>query len=118
MKFTRSKFQRFAQFLTLVFLCGILLISNALPTLAGGITNRSKTTDSEAKLNRIIDDSENAAKSDPPSLGEVQRKAQEGPNEVQGSADLDKMKHPDNSRGATSVEDQVRKTLDKVVGDR
>lgn len=116
MNFNRSTFQQVARFLTIAFTCAVLLFSNAFPAVAGGM--RSKTTEGSTQLNKIIDDSEAAAKSSPPSLKDTQRKAEEGINEVQGSSDANKMKRPDNSKQATSIEEQVGKVMDKVTGDR
>ncbi len=46
---------------------------------------------------------------------EVQRKSAEGLNEVQGAADLEKMKRPENTQ-AESVEGIIQGTLEEVTG--
>jgi hypothetical protein len=46
----------------------------------------------------------------------MQKEANEGINEVQGAADINKMKRPSNSQSATTVEEQVSNTLSKITG--
>jgi len=47
------------------------------------------------------------------SLEETQEKASKGPNEVQGDADLDKMKNPSNT-STTSFEQIVKKAVSDI----
>ena len=46
----------------------------------------------------------------------IEKKAQEGLNEVQGAADLNKMSRPENSQGAISVEDKSKNFLESLTG--
>jgi hypothetical protein len=47
------------------------------------------------------------------SLEETQKKASEGPNEVQGAADIEKMKNPSNTN-TTSFEQIVKKAVSDI----
>lgn len=95
-------------FVTVCF-CALLLISYALPAFA--VT--SSPTKGEEKLLGIEKEAQEAVLKNPMSLEETQAKASKGPNEVQGDADLEKMKNPSNTN-ATSFEQQVKKAVSKV----
>jgi hypothetical protein len=51
-------------------------------------------------------------------LEETQQRANEGLNSVQGAADIEKMKRPENSQQAKTVEDQVKNALGKLTGNK
>jgi hypothetical protein len=51
-----------------------------------------------------------------PNLEQTQERANKGLNEIQGDADAEKMKSPENSQQAVSVEDEINSLLGKVTG--
>ena len=70
----------------------------------------------EAQLRGIEREAQEAVLKDPYSRQETQAKANAGLNEVQGDADINKMSRPENSQGASSVEDKVKQALEAVKG--
>jgi hypothetical protein len=103
------------RFLVVAFTCALLLLSSAFPAFAieSYQSDPTEATDQLLETQRKTDE---AAKSPPPGLKEVQKNSNEGLNEVQGAADIEKQKRPDNSQSSTSVEDNVKSFLDKVTG--
>ncbi len=106
---------RSLRFLVLAFTCALLLVVNATPTWAAGMSAPTKPSDGEVQLKKIYAESEDALNSGLDSMQEVSERAQRGSNEVQGGADLDKMSTPENSKAATTFKDQVKQALDKVT---
>ncbi|MBD1915694.1 MULTISPECIES: hypothetical protein [Cyanophyceae] len=51
----------------------------------------------------------------PATSKKFQRKAQQGPNEVQGDADLHTMNSPADSQSSTTVQDQIENVLEKII---
>lgn len=110
--------------LVTVCFCTMIFISNSVPAFA--VT--SSPTEGTAKLNDIqkrtddltkrTDDIANQDRSVFPSLKEVQSASKEGLNEIQGAADKDKMISPEDAKDATTVADSIKKTFDKVKGDK
>ncbi|MGL4334738.1 MAG: hypothetical protein ACRCSC_06725 [Lactococcus garvieae] len=104
--------------------CTIIFASNSVPVFA--VT--SNPTEGTTKLNDIqkrtddltknTNDIANQDRSVYPSLKEVQSASQEGLNEIQGAADKDKMISPEDAKDATTVADSIKKTFDKVKGDK
>ncbi|MBH8572472.1 hypothetical protein I8752_05360 [Nostocaceae cyanobacterium CENA369] len=105
------------RFVIAAALCLTLVVSNAFPAAAIG-SSKSSPTEGTTQLNEIQEKTDEVARSAPPSLEEVQSKSEKGLNEVQGDADINKMKRPDNSQNATSVIDKVEDYLGKVTGDK
>ena len=105
------------RFVILVSVCALLLVINAVPAMAAGMTSPSKPSDGETQLQKIYDESEKSLNSGLDSMKEVSERAQRGVNEVQGGADLDKMNNPENSQDATTFKEQVKKALEKVTPD-
>ncbi|MCX7595958.1 MAG: hypothetical protein N2235_19805 [Fischerella sp.] len=106
------------RFLVIAFTCALLLFSNAFPAAAieSYQSNPKEATDQLLETQRQTDE---AAKSAPIGLKETQRKTQGGGlNEVQGTADIEKMQRPENSQEATSVEEEVSSFLKKVTGNQ
>jgi hypothetical protein len=101
--------------LAIALTCALVIFANGLPAMALG-NMKSKPTEGTARLNTIEKKAEEITQMDPYDLDlkETQARAQGGPNEVQGAADLDKMKRPDNSKGVTFTE-QVENALDKAT---
>ncbi|MBM0740638.1 hypothetical protein JOY44_03230 [Phormidium sp. CLA17] len=98
------------------FTCAILVFSTAFPALAGGKTAPTSLTKGEAPLTDIIDKSEDIIQNGVPSMEQVQKTANEGINEIQGSADMNKMSRPSNSRKAVSIEERIKTGLEKAEG--
>ncbi|MEG4501823.1 low temperature-induced protein [Microcoleus sp. F10-C6] len=101
--------KRLVRTLIAVCFCALMFVSNAFPAFA--VT--SSPTKGEDQLLGIEKASQEAALKKPMSLEETQEKASKGPNEVQGDADIDKMKNPSNT-SATSFEQQVKKAVGKI----
>jgi hypothetical protein len=101
--------KRLVRSLIAVCFCALMFVSNAFPAFA--VT--SSPTKGEDKLLGIEKEAQEVVLKNPMSLEETQEKASKGPNEVQGDADLDKMKNPSNTK-ATSFEQQVKKAVSKI----
>jgi len=88
------------------------VFSNAFPAYSDPVNPTSKTApqEGEAQLRGIEREAQEAVPEDPYSRKETQVKTSEGLNEVQGTADLDKMSRPENS-DAISVEDKSKNFL-------
>ncbi len=106
-----------ARLLIVSFACTLLFFTSIVPALA--ITSyQSEPTEGTTQLLETQRLTDKAAQSPPAQLKEVQEKSNKGLNEVQGDADIDKMKNPQNSQSATSVEDEVSNFLKKVTGNK
>ncbi|MEH2110767.1 hypothetical protein [Nostoc sp.] len=103
------------RFLVVAFTCALVLLSNAFPAFAID-SYQSHPTEGTTQLLDIQRKTDEAAKEPPQGLKKVQEESNKGLNEVQGAADIDKQKRPENSEGATSVEENVKNLLDKVTG--
>lgn len=106
--------------LTIVLTCSLLVFSNVSPALAferSGSGSSSDPSQGAAVLDNLKGESEDAMSDGLNSMEKTQRKAQEGPNEVQGGADLDKMYNSDNSddsKDAVSVRKQIENALENA----
>lgn len=116
MNFIRTRLKQSIRTILVAFTCAILLLSTAFPALAGGQTAPTNPTKGEAPLSDIIDKSEDMIQNGIPSLEKVQKEANNGLNEVQGSADKNKMSRPSNSRQAVSIEERIKTGLEKAEG--
>jgi hypothetical protein len=104
------------RFLVVAFTCALLLLTNAFPAMAIG-TTKSEPTEATEQLNQIQRKTDELSTQEPPGLDVYQENTSgEGLNEIQGTADMDKMKRPENSQDATTVEDEVKGLLEKVTG--
>ncbi|WP_375498321.1 hypothetical protein [uncultured Nostoc sp.] len=103
------------RFLVVAFTCALLLLSSAFPAFAID-SYQSDPTEATTQLLDIQRKTDEAAKEPPEGLEKTQKEANEGLNEVQGAADIDKQKRPENSQAATSVEENIKNVLDKVTG--
>jgi hypothetical protein len=110
-----SSLVRPVRFLVVAFTCALLLLTNAFPALAIG-TTPSAPTEATDQLIGIQNKTDKKATEPPLGRGETQAETYNGLNEVQGDADFDKMKRPENSQNATTVKDQVENFLEKVTG--
>jgi hypothetical protein len=97
------------------FACAFLMLSSAYPALAFG-TPKSSPTEGEANLTEIERQSEKVLEHGPQSPEDIKKQAPGAGalNEIQGTADIDKMKTPENSQG-TTFKEQVEKALDKAT---
>ncbi len=116
MNFIRTRLNQSIRTILVAFTCAILLLSTAFPALAGGKTAPTSLTKGEAPLNDIIDKSEEILQDGIPSMKQVEKRSNEGLNEVQGSADRNKMSRSDNSRKAVSIEERIKTGLEKAEG--
>lgn len=96
-------------------ICVVLFFSSISPAFAIG-SDRSNPREGTAKLNTIQEKSEEALKNPPNSMESVQDEANQGLNEIQGSADIEDMNRPSNSQQATSVEEQAERAMRKITG--
>lgn len=109
---------RLIRFLVAVCVCALLVFSSGFAAYAASPnpTSSSKLNEGEAPLNDIYKKSEDILSTDKPfSRQAMQEEANSGLNEVQGSADVDLMKRPDNSQ-ASSIEEKVKDVLEAVPG--
>jgi hypothetical protein len=108
--------KRAVRIIVAAFTCALLFFSNVYPAAAIGAP-KSDPTGGEANLNEIQRMTDTSVPNPPLTLKEVQERTQPekgGLNEVQGAADLDKMKNPENSQGKSFVE-EVTEGLRKVT---
>ncbi|MEH1946997.1 MAG: hypothetical protein V7K77_08575 [Nostoc sp.] len=103
------------RFLVVAFTCALVLFSNAFPAFAID-SYQSNPTEGTTQLLDIQRKTDEAAKEPPQGLKQVQEESNKGLNEVQGAADIDKQKRPENSQGAKSVEEKANNLLDKITG--
>lgn len=107
------------RFLVAACICALLLLSNAFPASADPVNPTSSTSNpqqGEANLQSIEKEAQKAVLKDPLSQEETKIKANQGLNEIQGSADSDKMSRPENSQDAISVEDKSKNFLEALTG--
>lgn len=101
-----------------VVACALLVFGAASPAAAFG-SSSSSPAKGTAEMNELQETSKQAVKGEPRNLKEVQSKAAEGTNAVQGKASMEKMNAPKGSAPeATSVREQVVDTLDRMTSDR
>jgi len=105
--------KRLVRTLVAVCFCALLFVSNAFPAFA--VT--SSPTKGEDKLLGIEKEAQEIVLENPMSLEETQEKTSKGPNEVQGDADIEKMKNPSNTN-ATSFEQQVKRVVGNIKSDK
>ncbi|WP_017314595.1 hypothetical protein [Mastigocladopsis repens] len=105
------------RFVIVAFTCALLIFSNALPAAAIG-SQKSNPEDATTQLLGTQKETDKLSTEAPPGLEETQQRANEGLNEIQGAADIEKMKRPENSQTATTVEDEVKNLLNKVTGNQ
>jgi hypothetical protein len=106
--------QSLARVLVATFACALLVFTAASPALAFGSSN-SNPQQGTAQMNELQETSKRAVKAEPRDRAEMQQKAEEGINEVQGSANREQMYSSKKSQ-ATSVRKQVENALEDVTG--
>ncbi|HLO85413.1 MAG TPA: hypothetical protein VK203_10470 [Nostocaceae cyanobacterium] len=105
------------RYLVVLFACTLIFLFSTLPAFAIS-SYQSEPTEGTTQLLETQRKTDEAAKSPPIGLRETQEKTKGGLNEVQGTADFEKMKRPENSQSATSVEQEVRGFLEKITGNK
>lgn len=102
------------QFSVVIVASVILMLGGTHAAIALG-SSSSDPAAGTAQLNQLQEESRQAVRSEPRDTKELKRKAQRGPNEVQGDADLGGMNVPDNSQQARTVRQQAEDALKKVT---
>jgi hypothetical protein len=113
--FVKSRLRLVARFLVVAFVCAFIFLFNAFPALAIS-SYQSQPREGTTQLLETQRQTDTATRVPPIGLKETQEKTKRGLNEVQGDADIEKMKTPENSQSATSVEDEVEGILEKITG--
>ncbi|KZL49520.1 hypothetical protein PN488_22150 [Nodularia spumigena CS-591/12] len=103
------------RFVIVASACTLLFLSSVSPAFAIS-SYQSDPQEGTTQLLETQRKTDEVAKSKPLTLKEVQENSKKGLNEVQGDADIDKMKSPENSPSATSVEENVQNFLEKLTG--
>jgi hypothetical protein len=106
------------RFLVSICVCTLLVFSNALPAFSDPVNptaSRSAPQQGEAQLRGIEREAQEAVIEKPYSREKTQAKANEGLNEIQGTANIENMKRPENAQ-ADSVEDKSKNFIDALVG--
>jgi len=107
------------RFLIAVCVCTFLVFSYAFPAYSDPVNitgTKSAPQAGEAQLRGIEKEAQEAVLDDPYSREKTQSKANPGLNEIQGTADIDQMSRPENSQGASSVEDKSKNFLEAITG--
>jgi hypothetical protein len=115
MKVNFSSLLNSARALILVSICAVFVFTNAVPVFAIE-SYQSKPKEATTQLLETQRLTDEVSRSAPTGLKATQERANKGINEVQGDADTDKMKRPENSKSAVTVKDEVKNVLDKVIG--
>ena len=106
------------RFLVAVCISALVIFSNTFPALSAPVNPKaspSNPSQGQEELLNIEKEAQKAVIEDPYSRKETQTKANEGLNEIQGTADASKMKRPENAQ-ADSVEDKLKNVLEKATG--
>lgn len=101
------------RFLAVAFCCAVLILSMAYPSYAES-SAKSSPTDGTVQLSDIEKQAQKVAQK-PLSPQAYQARSQGGLNEVQGSADVDKMNRSDDTQQADTVLDKIKDGLDNIT---
>lgn len=93
-------------------MCTVLFFGNMNPAQAD-YTSKSKPTDGENRLQKIDDKAQESIDQPPMTLKDIEERNKNGLNEIQGSADKDKMYTSKSSKPA--VTDKMEKAMDKIT---
>jgi hypothetical protein len=99
------------RWLATAFVCTLLMFSNAFPAFAA----QSSPTKGEEQLTNIEKKAQETTMEKPLSRGEVEAETNPGENEIQGTADAEKMYRPETSK-TPGVEERIKSALEKVQG--
>lgn len=117
-RFKLSTLLRPIRLFVAVCACVFLVFSSAAPALSDTPQPGAKPSapqQGEANLTSIEKEAQKAVLDDPYSRKETQVKANEGLNEIQGTADAEKMSRPENAE-ASSVEEKSKNFLEALTG--
>jgi hypothetical protein len=124
MRLIRNSFRWFTVSIMSICLSCLMLFTVVTPAYSAtlgalsprqGSSSPSLPTQGEEQLKKIEKKSEDYLKPENTfSPDKIREESNKGLNEVQGDADIDKMKNPANSAGADSVENQLERTLGKI----
>ena len=101
-----------------VCLCAVLVFSLAMPSQMASIPTKNQPIKGEAsdtakKYERTAKDA--IDQGGPKGIEAVTERAQDGAvNEIQGTAGIENMNRPSNSQGMGSIEDTLKKSLEKA----
>ena len=112
-------FLRPVRFLVAVCVCTLLVFSHAFPAYSDPVNTtapQSAPQQGEAQLRGIEREAQEATQDKPYSREQTKAKANPGLNEIQGNANVENMNRPENSQGASSVEDKSKNFLDALTG--
>ena len=98
-------------------MCAFMLLGTAYPAMAFG-NSSSDSSQGLVEMNEMKETSKDAVRNEPRNLQEVQNKAKQGSNAVQGNANLEKMNAPANSQQAKTVAEQAEDILENVIPGR
>ncbi|MBW4602300.1 MAG: hypothetical protein KME29_22720 [Calothrix sp. FI2-JRJ7] len=110
--------KNFVRTIVIVFTCAFIFLTNAVPAFAIE-SYQSDVREGETQLletQKLTDEVSRYAPGNPNTEQTQERTNNGGLNEVQGTADIDQMKRPENSTEAVSVEDEINNLLGKVTG--
>jgi hypothetical protein len=107
------------RYLIVIVACSFLLFSSTFPAFAIE-SYQSDLKEGETQLleTQRLTDEVSRMTPDQLDLKQTQKRSNKGLNEVQGDADINKMKRPGNSQDAVSVEGEVNSFLKKVTGNK
>lgn len=100
------------RFLFTALICTILFFASVTPAQAGYMP-KSKPSEGTTQLNKIDDKAQQEIDNPAMNLEEIEKRAQNGLNEVQGSADKGKMYTSKSSEPV--IGKKIEKALDKVT---
>ncbi|MFB2936756.1 low temperature-induced protein [Aerosakkonemataceae cyanobacterium BLCC-F154] len=116
--FNLANLLRRVRFFVAACVCALLLVAYASPAYSA----TSNPREGEANLLEIEGKSQDAISTKNPSDFGLHKQVKEtnpGLNEIQGTADADKMKRPENTaRNTKSVEQIIGNTLEKATGEK
>ena len=104
----KSSFRAIARVLIAVCFGVLLTLSHVLPAAAS-------SHEGSDSLPKVRNKSEQVLQEEPRGRNKVQTEARRGVNEVQGSADANRMNRPENSQQETTVEEKVREGLSNIT---
>jgi hypothetical protein len=104
--------QFFTRLVVMIYICGLMVFANAVPAIA----SQGNPTKGMQQLPNIQNKAEDAIKSAPYGIDKVEQESSQGLNEVQGSADFNKMKR-DTNEGKLPAVSKAEKAIDKI-GDK
>lgn len=96
-----------------ICVCALLFFSSAFPALA---RTDSPKRGGESNLLGIEEKAGELAREGPLSAERTKNEANQGLNEIQGSADINQMSRPENTGNPSSPESSVQQKLEKLTG--